>query len=82
MARIATILVILSCLLACKGTGDPENAVKQYRAWCFAESKPLGDWHLDRAAAEADLKKHKKIWAHHSASIKIWTGDPAITGAK
>ena len=81
-SRLLLGVVVCSALLACKAPGDPAKAVKQYRAWCFSESKPLGDWHLDRAAAEVDLKKHLGMRAHHSASIKIWTGDPAITGAQ
>ena len=82
MRRTALILAIGCLVFACKSSGDPAKAVKQYRAWCFSKSRPLGDWHLDRAAAEYDLEKHKGIWPHHRASIKIWTGDPAITGAK
>ena len=79
--HLATILLLFS-LVACKGAGDPEKAVKQYRGWCWSESRPLGDWHLDKAAAEADVQRHLGRRAHHSASVKIWTGDPAVTGAK
>ena len=82
MTRLAATLALACCLFACKSSGDPSKAVKQYRAWCFRESKPLGPWYLDRAKAQAEIDAHRKIWPSHNASVKVWTGDPAITGAK
>lgn len=82
MRRTALFLAFSCLVFACKTSGDPAKAVEQYRAWCFSKSRPLGNWHRDRAAAEYDLKRHKAVWPHHRASIKIWTGNPAKTGAK
>ena len=81
MKRMAAILSIVA-LVACASSGDPEKAVKQYRAWCFSKSRPLSDWMLTREPAEALVKEHLKLWPHHQASVKVWTGDPAVTGAK
>ena len=75
MRRTAAVFCV-GLLLACQGAGKSENAVEQYRAWCWAESKPLGDWVLDRAVAEEQVAKHKKLFPHHSAMVKVFHGAP------
>jgi len=60
-------------LLACQGASKSDGPA-QYRAWCWSRSKPLGDWTLDRAQAETELKKHDKIFPHHNATIKVFHG--------
>ena len=81
MRRMAAFL-FAGLLLACQSASNHPDAVKQYRAWCWFESKPLGSWVLDRAVAEAQVKKHKRHWPHHSATVKVWTGPTEKTGAK
>lgn len=73
MRRIAALLVV-SMLLACQGSGASEGSVKQYRAWCWSESKPLGNWTTDKAAAQTQVDAHTKMIPHHRAAVKVWTG--------
>ena len=80
MRRIVT-LSLVGLLLACQ-SAEKQEGPAQYRAWCWSESKPLGDWTFDRAAAEEQLKKHERIYPHHRANIKVWRGKVEATGAK
>ena len=73
MRRLAAILS-LSLILACQGSGEKPGDVKQFRAWCWSESKPLGDWTTDRAEAQAQVDKHLRQIPHHRADVKVWTG--------
>ena len=66
--------VSVALLLACQGSGENQDGVKQFRAWCWSESRPLGDWTTDRPVAQAELDKHIRQIPHHRANIKIWTG--------
>ncbi|MHC4849702.1 MAG: hypothetical protein ACYTEG_14775 [Planctomycetota bacterium] len=75
----ATLAIFL--LLACQGSGETEGGVKQYRAWCWSESKPLGDWSTDKDAAQAQVDAHVKMIPHHRAAVKVWTG-PLQSAAK
>ena len=70
MRRIVT-LSFVGLLLACQ-SADKEKGPAQYRAWCWRESKPLGDWTEDRAIADEQVKKHLKIYPHHSATVKVF----------
>lgn len=81
MRRIVSVGLV-GLLLACQGSGSKADGVKQYRAWCWSESKPLGDWTTDRATAQAQLDKHLRQIPHHRADIKVWTGSLQSTGAK
>jgi len=80
MRRAAAILCV-GLLLACQSTNESEHPA-QFRAWCWRESKPLGDWTFDRSVAEAQKAKHDKTFPHHSVTVKVWRGDPGKTGAK
>ena len=73
MRRVAASLSI-ALLLACQSASKHPDAVEQYRAWCWFESKPLGDWVLDRKLAEEQVAKHKRHWPHHSATVKVYHG--------
>jgi hypothetical protein len=74
MRRIAAVaaLAALLALLACRGGGEP--GVKQYRAWCWTKSRPLGEWTTDRATAQAEVDAHVRQYPHHSATVKVFTG--------
>ena len=70
MRRILS-LSLVGLLLACQSASKEERRV-QYRAWCWRESKPLGDWTEDRAVSEEQVKKHLKIYPHHSSTVKVF----------
>lgn len=67
-------LFTIALLTACQTSDESEPGVKQYRAWCWSESKPLGDWTTDKAAAQAQVDAHTKMIPHHRAAVKVWTG--------
>jgi len=80
MRRVATTLG-LGLLLACQSASESDYP-EQYRAWCWSESKPLGDWRFARSVPEEQKKRHDRMFPHHNVTVKVWRGDPAKTGAR
>jgi hypothetical protein len=74
-------LALAGLLLACQSDSKSDYPM-QYRAWCWSESKPLGDWTLDEAEAKKQVEEHRRLWPHHRPDVKRWRGDPKNTGAK
>ena len=74
MQRNLRILGVLA-LVACQGGGPTTGEqVRQFRAWCWSRSKPLGDWTTDEALAKKQQAEHNRLYPHHSTSVKVWTG--------
>ena len=69
---------ILLALIACQSGAAP--GVEQFRAWCWSKSRPLGDWTTDRAKATG-RRIDLRLYPHHRADVKVWTGPLSATGA-
>ena len=73
MRRFVAILAV-AFLLACQSSSSSGEGVKQYRAWCWSRSRPLGDWTTDRAEAQKQVDEHIRMIPHHRAAVKVFTG--------
>lgn len=61
-SRIVWIALLLA---ACGTTPKPTK----FRAWCNTETKDVGPWRDNRAAADADRDAHLKMWGWHAVRI-------------
>ncbi|MEM8884479.1 MAG: hypothetical protein AAGD14_10435 [Planctomycetota bacterium] len=72
---ILGVLLPLALPMGCQGSGSATGeSVRQFRAWSWSQSKPLGDWTTDEELAKKQVAEYKRLYPHYNASVKVFTG--------